>query len=60
MSEAAKPRGEQDKITMITVRLPKSLHKKLRVIAAEAERSLNKECLQALINHVTRVGTPET
>jgi predicted HicB family RNase H-like nuclease len=45
---------------MITVRLPRSLHKKLRLIAAEAERSLNRECIEALTNHVTRVGTPET
>lgn len=49
-----------DETTMITVRLPRSLHKKLRVIAAEAERSLNRECIEALTNHVTRVGTPET
>jgi predicted HicB family RNase H-like nuclease len=60
MTEQDKPAAaKREPISMITVRLPRSLHDKLLAIAADADRSLNKECLEALANHVTRVGTPE-
>jgi predicted HicB family RNase H-like nuclease len=61
MSSEQKP-GDEDgkKTSMVCVRLPRELHRQLRVIAAQAERSLNRECIEALRNHVSRVGTPES
>ena len=61
MSSEPKP-GDEDgkKMKQLCVRLPRDLHKELRVIAAQADRSLNRECIEALRNHVSRVGTPES
>ncbi len=60
MSDAKSDGLRKSKNAVIMVRLPRELHAKLVAIAHDARRSLNKECIEALTNHVTRVGTPET
>lgn len=57
---AVDPDRDEDATCVITVRCKRSLHSALSAIAHDSRRSLNREVVEALKNHVTRVGVPES